>query len=219
MGTDINRDAVWFKSGNVDRVKRNDSMAPYELGKEYYIAMTFNDNGDGSTTVHWQKRNAATGMLEKEDSAVVPNWRLSDVTSSTATFSIGVWKTNAAKDACASYNEVRVWNGVLSEDQLAANASMGPDHYVPSYVTGFGLDAGTTFNVPETGFTATGTVRLGSGSKLRFDTANFTAETVQFQAPNYEIPSGSLIDYVELTDATTYTATVSGTTITVTRNP
>jgi hypothetical protein len=96
---------------------------------------------------------------------------------------------------------------------------MGPNNLTSGWSSGFELVAGTKFNVPETGFSATGTVRLGSGSKLRFDTANFTAQTVQFQAPNYEIPSGSLIDYVELTDATTYTATVSGTTITVTKNP
>ena len=62
-GTDINKDWMWLKSDNVDRVKKGNTMAPYELGKEYHIAMTFHDNGDGSTTVYWQKRDAATGML------------------------------------------------------------------------------------------------------------------------------------------------------------
>ena len=59
-------------------------MAPYTLGKEYHIAMTFHDNGDGSSTVHWQKRDASTGMLEQSGNAVVENWTLSAVTASTA---------------------------------------------------------------------------------------------------------------------------------------
>ena len=128
VGTDINKDALWLKSDNVDRINKGNTMAPYELGKEYHIAMTFHDNGDGSTTVYWQKRDAATGMLEKQDRAVVANWTLSAVTASTATFAIGVWKQrNVARDACASYNEVRVWNEALSPAQLAFNAKNGPD--------------------------------------------------------------------------------------------
>ena len=127
VGTDINKDWMWLKSDNVDRVKKGNTMAPYDLGKEYHIAMTFHDNGDGSTTVYWQKRDAATGMLEKQDRAVVANWTLSAVTASTATFAIGVWKTSAARDAYASYNEVRVWNEALSPAQLALNAKNGPN--------------------------------------------------------------------------------------------
>ncbi len=216
-GTDINKDALWLSKDGANKLSRQNTMAPYTLGKEYHIAMTFRDNGDGSSSVHWQRRDASTGMLEKEGNAVVDDWTLSTLTASTATFAIGVWKTNIAKDACASYNEVRIWNGVLGDDQLAANASMGPDAYASGLTEGFELAAGTKFNVPEGGYTASGAVTLGAGAKLRFDTASFHGQSITFSATGFNVPSGSILDYVELTDSANFTATLSGNTITVER--
>ena len=195
-GTDVNKDGLWLTSDNANRLSRADTMAPYTLGKEYHIAMTFHDNGDGSSTVHWQKRDASTGMLEKSGSAVVENWTLSAVTASTATFAIGVWKTNIAKDACASYNEVRIWNGVVGDDQLAANAAMGPDVYTAGLENGFTLADNTVFNVPAGGYAASGIVILGAGSKLRFDTSSIKWDPVSFSARGFTVPSGSILDYV-----------------------
>lgn len=127
-GTDAATDGMWLKSGGADKVNLSNILSPFTLGREYYFAFTFHDNGDGSSTVCWQRRDAATGALEKADGVVVSGWTLADVANSTnPTFAIGVYKNNAAGDAIASYNEVRVWNGVLSDAQLAANAAAGPD--------------------------------------------------------------------------------------------
>lgn len=42
-GTDVNKDGLWLTSDNANRLSRADTMAPYTLGKEYHIAMTFHD--------------------------------------------------------------------------------------------------------------------------------------------------------------------------------
>ena len=125
-GTDINTDTVWLKNSS-DKFVNSSQAAPYTLGTEYHIAMTLHDNGDGSTSVYWQKRNAATGVLEASGSGTASGWTLSALTAASANLAIGVYKHSSIPDACASYNEVRVWNKALSVDQLKLNAKNGPD--------------------------------------------------------------------------------------------
>ncbi|MBO7683595.1 MAG: hypothetical protein J6T51_02590, partial [Kiritimatiellae bacterium] len=55
----------------------------------------------------------------------------------------------------------------------------------------------------------------GANSKLRFDSAKFQGQTVTFSAAGYSVPSGSILDYVELTDPFNFTVSLSGNTITV----
>ncbi len=212
-GMDINKDAMWLKSNGADKLNFNDQAAPYTLGTEYHIAMTFHDNGDGSTSVYWQKRNAATGVLEASGSGTAADWTLAGLTAAGANLAIGVHKHSSVPDACASYNEVRVWNGVLGEDQLTANAFMGPDVVAPSTVVGaagFALAPGATFRVA-VDFTTTGAVTLGEGSKLRF------TEAATFTAGSFVLPAGTAIaDYVDA-DAENFDVSTSGNTITVTR--
>ena len=58
----------------------------------------------------------------------------------------------------------------------------------------------------------------GANSKIRFDTANSQENVITLSATGYSVLSGSILDYVELTDSSNYTATSSGNTITVTLN-
>ena len=58
----------------------------------------------------------------------------------------------------------------------------------------------------------------GASSKIRVDTANSQENVITLSATGYSVPSGSILDYVELTDSSNYTATSSGNTITVTLN-
>ena len=127
-GTDAVTDGMWLKSGGTDKLKLYGTLSPFTLGREYYFAFTFHDNGDGSSTVRWQRRDATTGALEKSQERTVSGWTLANVTaSSNPTLAIGVYKNNAAGDAKASYNEVRVWDGVLSDAQLEEHAAAGAD--------------------------------------------------------------------------------------------
>ncbi len=207
--TDIS--GLWVKSSNTDRFAAAGAFSPYTMGKEYYYAVTFHDKGDGSTDITWQRRDPMTGRLEKSGSGNAPNWTLGCVVDS-ATLNLAIYKQSSIGDARGTYNEVRVWNGVLSADQMAANACMGPDVIADSSVvgagtSGFGLAPDAVFNVYED-FTTAGTVTLGAGSKIRFH------ESAVFTAAGFVLPSGTLDDYVDA-DRDRFYVEISGNVITV----
>jgi formylglycine-generating enzyme required for sulfatase activity len=105
-------------------------LAPYTLGTEFHIAVVFEKQTDGSTCITFYKQDGTTGETLKKFS----------VTSSTSwsfasCFSKGLltlgYETNSedtgAYDANASYNEVRIWNGALTEAELKALCLKGAD--------------------------------------------------------------------------------------------
>ena len=222
-------DIFIVKKGNFTSYSSKSGIMPATVGTMYHFSFTFKADGNGGTVVNFARRNATTGALEASGTHTVSDWTLSHLESQTPSFSLNISKEPQFKpaanayngsssrysDSNATYDEVRIWNGVLSDDQLAANASMGPDVYASGLTEGFELAAGTKFNVPNEGYTASGVVILGAGSKLRFDSAKFQGQTVTFSAAGYSVPSGSILDYVELTDPFNFTVSLSGNTITV----
>ena len=222
-------DIFIVKKGNFTSYSSKSGIMPATVGMMYHFSFTFKADGNGGTVVNFARRNATTGALEASGTHTVSDWTLSHLESQTPSFSLNISKEPQYKpaanayngsssrysDSNATYDEVRIWNGVLSDDQLAANASMGPDVYASGLTEGFELAAGTKFNVPNEGYTASGVVILGAGSKLRFDSAKFQGQTVTFSAAGYSVPSGSILDYVELTDPFNFTVSLSGNTITV----
>ncbi|MBQ1429779.1 MAG: hypothetical protein IIZ06_08945, partial [Kiritimatiellae bacterium] len=217
-GTEVSRDIVLLKKANATAFERHGTMSAMEWGKQYYFAVTFKDNGDGSSTIKWMRRDAATGALERYKEETVSGWTLATLAATNPDFWLGVSKYSSDHDANASYDEVRIWNGALGEDQLAANAAMGPNAFTTGLSAGFNLAAGAVFRVPSAGYTASGAVTLGAGAKLLFDTATFDGQSITFSATGFTVPSGSVLDYVELTDSVNFTASLSGNVITVTRN-
>ena len=108
-------------SGNID-----DMMAPYAPGTMYHISLTYEkDATDGSTMVRVMRRNAKTGELQRMASRTVANFKVSDLAD--AVLYLGHSFFASDYDANATYDEVRVWSGVLSDAQLKANAIAGPD--------------------------------------------------------------------------------------------
>ena len=217
-GTDAGRDIVLMKKANATVFERHGTMSAMEFGKQYYFAVTFKDNGDGSSTIKWMRRDAVTGALERYKEETVSGWTLATLAATNPDFWLGVSKYSTDHDANASYDEVRIWNGALGEDQLAANAAMGPNALTTGLSAGFNLAADAVFRVPSAGYTASGAVTLGAGAKLLFDTASFDGQSITFSATGFMVPSGGILDYVELTDSVNFTATLSGNAITVTRN-
>ena len=107
-------------SGNID-----DIMAPYTPGTMYHISITYEkDATDGSTMVRVMRRDAKTGELQRMGSRTVANFKLSDLADAVLCLGHSFWE--ADHDANATYDEVRVWSGVLSDAQLKANAVAGP---------------------------------------------------------------------------------------------
>ena len=126
----------------------------------------------------------------------------------------------------------------LSEEQLAANAIAGPNavatNGVPAAGTaGFCIAPNTRFVIGSSAqgsflrsdltgrFLTKGTVKIGSGAKIVFDTSEHRVPTLSFSAAGFTLPSdapagATVLDYVEVTDTVNYGApTFSGNTITV----
>ena len=125
-GTDIANDRAGTK--NTTEVAVDTSMAPYKLGRQFHISATFERQRDGTTFVRWMRRDAATGVLQKSGTMTIPNGIQS---ISNPVLYLGHSFYTADSDACAEYDEVRIWNGVLSDVQLSANANAGPDEIMP----------------------------------------------------------------------------------------
>ena len=125
-GTDITNERAGTK--NTSEVAVDTSMAPYKLGRQFHISATFERQRDGTTFVRWMRRDAATGVLQKSGTMTIPNGIQS---ISNPVLYLGHSFYTADSDACAEYDEVRIWNGVLSDVQLSANANAGPDEIMP----------------------------------------------------------------------------------------
>ena len=204
------------------------------LGTPYHLAVTFKKNSSGKTDIRWTKRLAQTGGL--------PTAHELTTKEALSTFSnphlyLGASQSDGV-DANASYDEVRIWRGVLSEEQLAANAIAGPNAVatvgVPAAGTaGFSIAPGTRFVIGSSAqgsflrcdltgrFLTTGTVTIGSGAKIVFDPSEHRVPSLSFSAAGFTLPSdapvgATVLDYVEVTDTVNYGApTLSGNTITV----
>ena len=120
-GTNLNNDRAGMK--NPGEIAVDGTMAPYEIGEDYHIAVTFERQGD-ATLVKWQRRDVKTGELQKSGSMTMSDGIQKIVDP---VLYLGHSQYASDRDALAAYDEVRVWRGVLSDAQLAASAAAGPD--------------------------------------------------------------------------------------------
>ena len=122
FGTTLSKNQLGSKVQGEER--KADYTTPCEIGMDYYIAATFEQQGDGATLVKWQRRDAATGELLASGSLSMAGGINSFVNP---VLYLGHSQYASDKDALAAYDEVRVWRGVLTDAQLAASAAAGPD--------------------------------------------------------------------------------------------
>ena len=121
-GTTLSKNQIGSKVQGAEQ--KADCTTPYEIGEDYYVAATFEQQGDGATLVRWQRRNAATGELLTSGSLSMAGGINSFVNP---VLYLGHSQYASDKDALAAYDEVRVWRGVLTDEQLEASAAAGPD--------------------------------------------------------------------------------------------
>ena len=100
-------------------------LCPYTVGMPCHISVTLVNNGNGSTTMRAMRRNAKTGAIEREHRQVYSGWTLASLVN--PRFLLGGSQYAVDGDAGADYDEVRIWKGALTDDQLAANVKAGPD--------------------------------------------------------------------------------------------
>ena len=125
--TDGNKDVVQLRKGSTTALfSDSDTLAPYTVGTQYHISISFAPQADGSCIFRWAKRNVSTGEIEKSGSRTVASWSPGLIYKSA--FHLGYSSASTADlDAHAEYDEVRIWDGALTEAQLNANAAAGPN--------------------------------------------------------------------------------------------
>ncbi len=152
----VNSDFVQLKNSGTDYIWSNGSMAPYTVGEKYHISMRIVPQTDGKSNVLWAKRDAATGEILKSGSAMTKDvWSLAKY----AGRSLWIGHGFENSDAAATYDEVRIWRGALTDDQLAMNAKLGPDKAVSYPRHGkcgvLEIAAGATLATPSDGVACT----------------------------------------------------------------
>lgn len=125
-GSNINQPLVALKPCQ----DNTSGLGAYTLNTEIYTVVTFEPQPEGNWKITVQNRNAATGavlgsatFLSKTTNDVV--WSLAKMGQNNCW--LGHSQYTSDRDANASYNEVRVWNRVLTEDECAAHVLAGPD--------------------------------------------------------------------------------------------
>lgn len=164
-GGKVNSDFVQLKENNSDHFFSTGTLAPYTVGTKFHVSMKITPRADGKTDFVWAKRDAATGEVIRSGGGVTKTaW-------TTAKYAgCHFWLNHGFEnsDAAATYDEVRIWRGALSENQLTWNARLGPDTIAvaPTYSEGacgtVDIASGATLSVPD-GATSTCKRLLGAG--------------------------------------------------------
>ena len=131
-GVNINQDRIGISHGSWDANTEYAlydvaKTAPYTIGVQYHIAWVFNPpaaDGDGWTITVY-KHDAVTGaLLARHDYTPPAGWTLPAARQNNCWLGHSTYGDN---DAAAAYDEVRVWNKPLTEEELAASVRLGPD--------------------------------------------------------------------------------------------
>ncbi len=179
-------------------------------GVPFHVTLSLEDKGDGSSDVRWMVSDAATGFIYSKQSINVKNLTPASAAADGWALLLGnnPW-TNSTKDLACEIDEVRIWDGVLSDEQIKANIIAGPDNPLGGGTTSVVIPENTTYTVPTLGgygYMTFSPVTLGEGSKIRFETTDYFGTGLRFKTGGIFVPSGSVLDYVELSDPENYTA-------------
>ena len=189
----------------------------------YHVAMTIKANGDGSSSFHFIRRNLDDPTDVKSCDHTINGWTLSSVTSGRLYLGHSQWPGESGIDANATYDEVRLWSGVVPNELLGFSATMDPDTLPISY----DANGKANITIPANGtlavnantlggtYTLDGSVTLGAGAKIVFDNANFPGGMTLTAEGGFNVPSGSITDYVTLTAPDGYAVNLQGNTISV----
>ena len=121
-GTDLTKDICRVACNDNYETAQN-QLASWELGREFHIAVVCKKASD-RWNVTFYRQDAATGMTLKSATIVAPDGfspeQLNDQ------FNLG-WSPLGDSDAHANYNEMRIWNIPLTEEELWLSGIMGAD--------------------------------------------------------------------------------------------
>lgn len=124
-GTTANKNRVDSQAGGTQVHQTYDSAADaYALATDYYICVTLQKNAEGKTVARWRRYNVDSRVLE-QDGTLTMGGGIKDFAN--PVLYLGHSQFSADYDANATYDEVRVWNYVLSDEAIAESCALGPD--------------------------------------------------------------------------------------------
>jgi autotransporter-associated beta strand protein len=123
--TAADRDLVELRKAGTTLIQTDATVCPFTLNTPYHISVRISARDDGSSVLLWARRHVETGAVENRGEIVVPNWQLANFSS--PKFYLGHSQFTGDLDANAIYDEVRVWKGLLTDEQLTASVLAGPD--------------------------------------------------------------------------------------------
>ena len=213
---------MWFRKNNkgingatIDNCFANDV--------KYHIVVTVTKDEDNSVKVDFVCRNAADPSADvKRDTSTVSDWGdVAKVLSANLYLGHSQWPGESGNDANATYDEVRLWSGVVPDELLALSAVMGPDVLALSYDNegkaniSIAADGILPISVSTVGngYTLDGSVSLGAGAAIQFDAAGIPDGMTFTAEGGFNVPSGAVEDYVTWTGSGKYNVTLNGNTI------
>jgi hypothetical protein len=169
--------------------------------KEYHVAAVVKPTGNNAATITLYIEDPSGGETIRIGTKTLANWSTSSIVQKNFWLGHSHWPD---QDVNSSYNEVRVWAAALSQKQIVANGTLGPD-VLPvlsetstlgfaesiSVASGATLDLnGKTVSHPviagagtvQSGtLTVTEKIRVNAGKKLSFSgvTLDLTGTTVE----------------------------------------
>jgi len=192
-----------------------DSGSPYSTTDMNYACATFKADGDGNTEITCRRYDPGTGDFVTK-SYTISGWTLADMRA--AKLYLGQQNWNGGIGVFNStYDEVRIYGGVVPEGLLALNAAMGAGAAAFTYNGNgnidFNIPAGYTLpvNAKTLGadYSTEGTVTLAAGARIEFNPENcgssmtFTAEG-GFVGPSGAITAATLSQFATLTDTVNF---------------
>ena len=192
-----------------------------EKGKKYYIAVSFEADGNGGVTVRQYLKEAGAHGFLWTNKYTKDGYSLSANVNPTA-----FWlahSTDGTGDLKADYDEVRVWNGALTPGQIEFSSLASPDtdFGILDVASGATLElAGNTLAQPVVRGCGTITSDAGGGLVVSDRLVVKTGECIE-AAGSIDLTNAKIVlaDPENLSSAFTFLKPVSGRTLTVTGSP
>src|SRR5262249_42626501 len=122
QGTNINSDRVEWKDNVTTTV--DNTNRPYTLNTEYHIVMQLDPVGN-STVVTWYTAASGTANLGAAKGSFTTSNTIANMIDSADNLGRSFYTGDSTSNA--SYNEVRFWDGILSQSALETLHDAGPN--------------------------------------------------------------------------------------------
>ena len=194
-GTDLTKDICRVAcNGNYETAQNE--LAPWELGREFHIAVVCK-NVNGRWNVTFYRQDVATGMTLKSATITAPDGFSPTLLNDQVNLG---WSSLGDSDAHARYNEVRIWNIPLTEEELWLSGIMGADADLDADASLVKTSGGTLVLAGKQAYSGVTEVREGV----------LSLGGLESPVHRWSFEGGSLVDSVSGTSAVRYGSNASG---------